>query len=425
MPRNIDDIVVPINKKSIRSIPIPENRVSENHVLKPRFTSHPNSPKYSRKFLWIGIGIAAIVLFFAAFSLFSGATVSYTPKSAQLTFNKDTYTAYKSGDKTLLFSVIKLSDDKGVKTPASGEENVSLKASGTIVVYNNAGKNDQKLIKNTRFQSSDGKIFKIPNEIIVPGQKTQNGALVPGSIETTVVAAEAGAEYNIDLSDFTIPGFKGTPQFTTIYARSKTPMTGGFIGARKKVSDSDLAAANTTLNTTLKNGLMDQAKAQVPADFIIFPNLIYIAYSSLPQTNPTDNGVTVNQHADLYGVMFKKTDLANFLASKKLTDDASGPVDVPDLTNLDLSFVGQTAKDLLKVDQLNFQVTGSATAVFLTDENALKNDLVGKNNSDLDSILKKNYPGILDATSVIRPFWKSVFPSDPEKIRIIEKNINK
>ncbi len=426
MPKNIDDIVVPINRKSIRSIPIPENRKSNSEplIMRPRSLPPSYSSKYSKKFLWIGAVIALLVLAFAAFSLFAGATVSYTPKSSSLAFSKDTYTAYKSGDKVLLFSVIKLSEDKGVKTPASGEENVSLKASGTIVVYNNSGKNNQKLIKNTRFQSPDGKIFRIPNEIIVPGQKTQNGTTVPGSIETTVVADQPGVDYNIDLTDFTIPGFKGTPQFTTIYARSKTQMTGGFVGAMKKVSEADLKAANTTLGETLKGELMNQAKAQVPPDFIIYPNLVYISYSNLPQTNPTDNGVTVNLHADLYGVMFKKVDLISFLASKKLTDTEQNPVNIPDLENLDLTFVGQTAKDLLKADQLNFQVNGGATAVYLTDESSLRNDLTDKNKSDLDPILKKSYPSILNANAVVRPFWKSSFPSDSTKIKIIKNSIN-
>ncbi len=253
----------------------------------------------------------------------------------------------------------------------------------------------------------------------MPGQKTVNGAVAPGSVEALVVADLAGAEYNIDLSDFTIPGFKGDPRFETIYARSKTPMTGGFVGLRKKVSEADLVSANTTLQTTLKTELMAGARAQVPPDFIIFPNLVYVTFSNLPQTNPTDSGVTVNQHADLYGVMFKKIDLANFLALKKLAP-LSMPVEVPDLESLDFGFVGQSGRDLLKTDQLSFQVIGSATAVYLTDENALKAELVGKRKSELDSILKTDYLGIVEASAVVRPFWKGVFPSDSDKIKIIE-----
>ncbi len=118
--------------------------------------------------------------------------------------------------------------------------------------------------------------------------------------------------------------------------------------------------------------------------------------------------------------MFKKIDLANFLAMKKLSTTTAQPVDVPDLINLDLSFVGQSAKDLLKADQLSFQVVGSATAVFLTDENVLKKDLAGKRKNELDSILKKSYPSILTISAIVRPFWKSVIPTDITKIKIIE-----
>ncbi len=292
MPRNIDDIIAPSSRKSIRSIPIPETRrmkveeVNEKRTERPRSSFDRGRPNYSKKFLWIGAVLAGLVLIFAIFSLFYGATVTYSPKTTALSFTKDTYTAYKSGDEVLLFSVIKLSGDRGVKTPASGEENASIKAGGTIVVYNNSGKADQKLVKNTRFETPEGKIYRIPNDITVPGQKTVSGALVPGSVETSVVADQAGAEYNIDLSDFTIPGFKGDPKFTTIYARSKTPMIGGFVGIRRKVSDTDLAAANTTLQTSLKTELMNQAKAQVPPDFIIYPNLVYITYTNPPPPIP-------------------------------------------------------------------------------------------------------------------------------------------
>lgn len=440
MPKNIDDIVVPSNKKSIRSIPIPENRRQSNASesafrarsaapnpedgvsrFKPPFRQQKKS-RFSKRFVWSGAVVAVIILAVAIFSMFSGATVSYTPKSASLSFSQDTYTAYKSGDKVLLFSVIKLSEDKGVSAPASGEENASVKASGTIIVYNNNSKSSQKLVQNTRFETTDGKVYRIPNAITVPGQTTVNGALVPGSIETTAIADQPGADYNIDLSDFTIPGFKGDPRFTTMYARSKTPMSGGFVGTRKKVSDADLATATKTLEGTLKTDLMNQANAQVPPDFIIYPNLVNIVYSSLPQTTAS-NGATVNEHADLYGVMFKKADLANFLASKKLTDTSLEPVEMPDLSNLDLSFVGQSGNDLLKADQINFQVAGTATAVSLTDEESLKKDLAGQNKSDLSSILKSSYPGVLSASAVIRPFWKSVFPTDSAKIKIVENKI--
>lgn len=39
-----------------------------------------------------------------------------------------------------------------------------------------------------------------------------------------------GTEYNSAETDFTIPGFKGTPREKSFYARSKGTITSGFIG---------------------------------------------------------------------------------------------------------------------------------------------------------------------------------------------------
>jgi hypothetical protein len=442
MPKNIEDII-PGDRRSIRSIPIPEGRrkINLNKVLPPeqaaaipkrrvedeaplpRITAYRPEASFaklpthsSKKGIWITAILAILILGVAVFSLFKGATLTYTPKSSVVSFNKDSYAAFKSGDGNLIFSVIKLSGDKGTQAPASGQENVSVKASGTVLVYNNE-KTSQKLVKTTRFQTSDGKIFRTPNDITIPPQKTIDGALTPGSTEVTLVADQPGADYNIAPSDFTIPGLKGTPRFTTMYARSKTPMTGGFVGVRKNVSAADLSTAVSGLQTALKNDLLTQARAQVPEDFILYPNLVSISYTDLPQTNPTDQGVTVNEHGDFYGIMFKKDDLAQFLASKKLTDAPTG-VEIPELASLDISLINKNTDDLLKADAINFEVTGQGTIVSKTDESALQKDLAGMKKSDIPSVLSK-YPSILNASAVIRPFWSSSFPTNPLKIKIV------
>ncbi|MSR71697.1 MAG: hypothetical protein EXS50_03530 [Candidatus Taylorbacteria bacterium] len=64
-------------------------------------------------------------------------------------------------------------------------------------------------------------IYKIDSAVIVPGYSTKAGEIVAGSTTTTVTAEKAGTDYNIPLSDFTIPGFKGDPKFTNIFARNE------------------------------------------------------------------------------------------------------------------------------------------------------------------------------------------------------------
>ena len=87
---------------------------------------------------------------------------------------------------------------------------VISKASGYIEIYNAYGAASQKLVAQTRFETKEGKIFRIQNSIIVPGAKMISGSLTPSSIRAKVVADSAGEEYNIGSSYFTIPGFKGS-----------------------------------------------------------------------------------------------------------------------------------------------------------------------------------------------------------------------
>lgn len=441
MPKNIEDIIVP-EKKSIRDIPIPDSRRKVNIVdaFSPKETetstppppsnfrpsisrgsygSLPSNRHYSKKSIWIGAGIALIVLVVAIFSLRTSATLTYIPKSVAINFTKDVYTAHKNTENQLLFSVIKLSGEKGLAAPASGEVKVSRKAQGTIVVYNDYGAQPQKLVKTTRFQTPDGKIYRVGTDISVPGQKIVDGKLVPGSLEIMVVADQPGDTYNIPPSDFTLPGLKGDPKFSKIYARSKTAMTGGFVGMEKAVSPEDTTKAKSSLEAALKTELLAQANAQVPADYILFPNLVSIVYEDLPQSNQTNSGATINERGNFYGVMFKKQDLVSFLVQKKAVADTGILVDIPDISSLDLSFVGQPQGDLLNTEQISFQVTGNVITTFVVDEEALKKDLSGTKRNEEDAVLKK-YPGIVSANAVLRPFWNNTFPTDVSKIKIVK-----
>lgn len=447
MPRNVEDIIPRGERRSIRDIPIPAGRRKTDALVKPAPMREPNEepefkeaprhyenihagekrsrrrlPLFKLKKTWIGIVIGVLIIGFAVFSLFSSATLAYTPKSSSLTFANNSYTAYKTASLgQLAFSVIQLSGTKSINVPASGQQQVSTKASGTIIIYNDNSTSAQKLVVTTRFETSDGHIYRIPSAISVPGKTTVNGKDVPGSIAVTVVADQAGADYNIGLSDFTLPGFKGDPQYTTVYARSKTPMTGGFVGMQAQVSTSDLATAKTTLESQINADLLAQARAQVPAGFILFPNLSEITYTLLPQGTSTATSAIENEQGNFTGVMFKKADLAQFLATQELgASSVTGPVEIPDFSTLTATFAG-TNPDLLNAASVNLQIKGNAVVQWVTDAAALAGDLAGTNKNNIGTILK-NYPSIQTASATINPFWKTSFPSDPTKITIKENS---
>jgi len=422
MPQKIEDMIVPERKRSIRDIPIPAGRrrsevfapeIRRSDVVPSRENTEYSNP--SRKRLWLAIVGAVLLLTFATLSLFNGSTLAYIPKSASVVFDKDIFTARKTGDDNLLFSVIKFSKDKGRDVAASGDQEAQRKASGTIIVYNASSKL-QKFRATTRFATPDGKTYQVKDAISIPAKKLVSGVEKLGTLEVTVYAEFPGAESNIGLNDFTLPGLKGTTLFSSIYARSKTAMTGGFVGVEKIVNKEEETQAKTELETALKDELISEAQAQVPEDFILIPSLSAVTFDDLEQSGSENkDSVTINKRGNLQGVMFKRSDLTTNLAQKKITLASGELVDFSDLNLLNFAFADGVANDLSLLDTTKFSVTGETIAVWRTDEVALKADLVGKHKKDLYSVLQ-NYPTVVSATATIRPFWKNYFPSDGAKI---------
>ena len=438
MPKKIED-VVHSSRKSIRDIPIPIRKtddvrpsfvreareipreavvpertptstpISASNVFRsePRLSYgdvEPARHKSTKKI--VGGLLAAVLIVLMFITLRNGAVLTYKPKVTSVAFANDTYSAYPNASTSaLVYSTIKLSSTKSIEVEATGDETVSEKAKGRIAIYNEQS-TDQQLVKSTRFESSDGKVFRLEADVTVKAKS---------NLEVEVVADQPGQEYNITLSDFTLPGLKGTPRFSKVYGRSKTNMSGGFIGLRKKVSAEALAGARTSLETQVKTDLDTQILGQTPEGYILFPGLNKVAYELLPTEAGGQGKAKVTLRGDLSAWIFKKTDLAQYLAVQKLGADKVGaPVDFVDTSKLSASLVNTEATSTQAI-KLSF--IGSATIVSITDEASLLADIKGKEESDLFEILK-GYPSIIEASAVIRPFWKSSFPSDETKIKI-------
>ena len=130
-------------------------------------------------FILIAVGL---ILKFAVFS-----------RNSQDNANLDT----NAKKEVSLISIKKL-QEKSIPLSLVGEvtsENevtIKTEASGKIVVYNNYSTAGQKLIKDTRFETPNGLIFRIKDAVTVPGKKTVGGETVPGSLEVTVYADKEG-----------------------------------------------------------------------------------------------------------------------------------------------------------------------------------------------------------------------------------------
>ena len=438
MPNNsFQDVIPPSGsgRRSIRDIPIPtsrQNKINElldetadfraeerrKHPVRtesPRPPQPPKPPKIkkfsnpsdsSRKGIWIVAAVSVLILGVAFFLFLSQrAEVKISLK----TDNIDVDVTATSTD----YKVIPIQKESSVTLNTTGiPQKVEKKATGTIVIYNNYSSASQQLIATTRFATADGLIFHLDKAVTVPGTTVVGGKTVPGSVEATITADQAGDNYNVDKTDFTIPGFKGSPKYQAFYARSKTAMSGGFSGNIGQVSDADLKTSNDALKASLLDAALQDVATNTPEGFIFFKDGTRVTYSS-------SMGASSDGKADLKGklvleaLVFNQPTVENLIA-----DSLSERYHFDNLSSLNLSINNLgTTTSFISNPVLNIELKGTLTTGQSFDTTDLKKTLSGKAKSQLQEILKL-YPEIIKAEAVIHPFWSKSFPENVKNIKV-------
>ncbi len=364
----------------------------------------------SKALIIVGSIVAVIGLAGILSGAFKSALITVTPRTLAFTADADIVAKKNPAAGELPYQLVTLQLSGSQTVRASGQKQVSTRASGTIVIYNNYSSAPQRLIKNTRFATPEGLIFRISDSVTVPGKRGD----APGSVEATVMADEAGANYNVGLKDFTIPGFKGDPRYAAFYARSKTPLAGGFVGIQKIVADADRAKAKSDIEAKLRDELVRQVTAKVPADQVMYEKAYSIEYMALPDEAISSSEASIKENGIIYAVTFDRKVLASALATAYIKDYKGDAVTVPLLSSL--SFAPKDFKPS-SADAVSFHLSGPAKFEWSYDEAALKAALKGQPRSSTPVVLRK-FPMIEKADISLRPFWARAFPSSVDKITV-------
>lgn len=347
--------------------------------------------------------------------VFNKATVTITPKHQDITdFRKAiTFAAASSDtDETVLFTVATSSLSKEKTLSLSETKKVEAKASGKILIYNAYSSDPQRLIKNTRFASSAGKIYRINQSVVVPGKK----GTTPGSVEVTVYADDFGADYNSAPTDFTIPGFAGTPQFAGFYARSNGPLTGGASGNASLASISDINAAKDELALFLAQKLKESLAKEVRAGYVGLYSAVDIVYEDNEQELLSGQTSVYKVKATGYLMFAKQDELAKVVAqSMREYNGEDVRLDYTDK----LSFTKKDTDHVAQAPSLEILVEGAPRVVFLTNEDSLRSLVAGKKRSDFTSLMR-GVNSIEGAEISFSPLWLSTFPSEVSKIDVVE-----
>ncbi len=351
-----------------------------------------------------------IIIAFIAFmmTLFSSANITLNLKSENVSVDTRFVIPILNGNSDVKSEDIKVSRIESEQVQASGEEMVERKASGKIIVYNNFSSEPQRLITRTRFESKEGKIYRIPESIVVPG-KSEKGR---GQIEVLVYADEPGEEFNIDNTTFTVPGFKNDPaRYTGFGAESSTKIDGGFVGKVKKVEEKDKTDAYRKIDATLEMSLRKELETQVPDGLVLLEGAWAYKSEELAQED-SGSGATLKKEGTLSAIIFDKEDLSRKIFDTNLSskpDWANIRGEVKDFGNLKIEV------RTLETGDIDIHITGDTFIEAYIDEAEIKQKLLGQKRNNVSEILG-TYQGILSARASVRPSWKGTFPENPDKI---------
>ena len=377
-----------------------------------------------RKKLVYAFGAAGLVVFFvAAYFILPRAKLIISPKKQDVAYAisvvaDKNITKVDYSLKRIPAQLIKVEKRETKDFPTTGESEGSQKARGIITIYNNYSVDPQGLVATTRFIAKDsGKLFRLVKTITVPGGKMEGGKLIPGSIDAEVLADQPGADYNIGPSDFSIPGFSGTPKYTGFYGKSKAAMVGGSIGKSKIVSAGDLENASKTLNDLLKTSQAQELKNQIPANMKLLDGALQegkpeITFSA--SAGDAAENFTATIKVQIVALVFDPKYI-NDLAAKNNSALSSGKIDNRniDYINWKVNFdKGQISMDL-KISQ---EGTGKI------DIANLKKILAGKDEVEIRKSLSQ-ISEVQSAKISFWPFWVKSMPVQPSKIEVtIEQN---
>lgn len=375
-----------------------------------------------RKRTIISIVIAVLILGTAITVnvLMGGAEVVVYPKFKDVTVQAS-YTAYKSPSAgELAYELLSLEATGERQVTASGTEKVSERSVGSIFVYNSQPNTTQRLIKNTRFESPDGLIFRIKESIEVPGAaKDSKGAIVPGVIATEVFADGTGEQYNIPASRFTIPGLKGSEQFASVYGESNVNFKGGFEGERYLIDEAELETKKQELHLELRNNLLERLKTERPSGFIVYDNAVTFAFETLPSTTFGNSLATLKEKAYLNVPIFKESEFSTNIAEGTIAGYDGETVRIIDQNALSFEYKSATTttSNISSLTSLEFMLKGTPRIVWQFDEEKLKTDIQGLSKTALPTVLS-GYPAIDRAEATVRPFWSQSFPKKASEIKV-------
>lgn len=357
----------------------------------------------------IGVGI---FLFLPKAEVF--ITPHQTSQNVDLQF--DGRSGAASGDNVIRVRLVEKEKPLTVTVTATGSTGGSnQKARGTVAISNRFSADSQSLVATTRFESPDGKVFRLVEGVTVPGMKGET----PGTIEAAVIADQTGDAYNIGPAKFTIPGFKSGPKFEKFTAESNKAMSGGGSGGGSisVIAKADLEKADQEAKEKAKEAYLNEVKQSLLPEEKILDQALEITpvgLATLPQVGTAAESFDYQGTFKVRAFVFAEPAVKEMIEAKSKTE-VEGVRFTPATMALDYAESMPNFAD----ETVRFKVRAKLVMESVIEEEKLKEALLGQDEDGIRKVLD-SFPGVKKIEVKFSPDWLiSTIPSSESRVSIV------
>mgnify|MGYP001562349724 CR=1 FL=1 len=421
MPKKIYDILPP---KVAHKVEDAIKDLSISHKKKKghlKVTKHQDKKKhFPLKEILVGGAIIIILLAVYFASKLPKADIQIWPKTDTLVLEEKIIIdkSVQSVDfynKAIPAQFVEQIEDSRQEFQATGIASNDGKASGIIKIYNKISPSETlALKKGTHFLSDSGKYFVTLEKITIPAGNKNS----PGSIDAKVQAKEAGEDYNIKASTFSVPKLYGTSYYYSIWGESKSDMTGGYTGKVKKVTKEDIETAKDVLTKKLLSQAEDSMKNKLSAsDVLLDGAILREVIDANSDVGPDSIADKFNESArvKVSALVFKKQDIEEFVKADILSNLSEENILLENSLNLNY---GPDIIDIKnRKESINLAISAKTYSKINKDDLV---DLLSRKSSDqIKEIIDSKYgDNISQIKTNFWPFWVQKAPKDKSRIKI-------
>lgn len=396
-----------MTKRSLAAEPI--------KASKAKTAKMPDFNRFQKRLLWGGAALLLVLILTAANYFFKSATVTLFVRGEKVAtdFDFTVDTAGKSDYDAAIVEGKKVEVEHTLSTKfsATGKKDVGTKAGGQMTVYNNYDESPRTYPAGARFIAPDAKVFRANSDFTVPGADASvvggKVVLTPGTVKVAVTADQAGDQYNLGPTKYSMPG-----QPSEIYGQGQQ-MSGGTSKQVTVVTQGDIdGAKNQALEEDESDAKQDVKKKAGKDHRLIEPSWKANVVSA-------DSNPAVDQEASQATLTIKVIYSQLAVAEKDFVDMVE---------NQQLKMIGEQNQvydnglekaeiTALEGKEDQFALSTEAYGGAKIDLKQTTKELSGQRFGDAVSEAEK-LPGVKKVEIVVRPSWSSKLPRRAENIKI-------